>query len=268
MSRASGTVVACYTIDGKLVKTYPSASQAAKSRHLFKRTIDKCIRGDVTTVKGLQWKRFPINEVPDRIEPLEKTTTAISIRPVAKLNEKGEIIEVYPSIRNASINNHIDTHTLRDRLNEKYPCDGKAKFRYLTDNEIAKYKFKKGQKIDNKTKAVIQITLDGKYTKSYPSIRAALISLGKSPLNPGISKCLKGEFDTAFGYRWKYKNYPNISKRNKKKTCIFALDENNNVIKRYSSVKEAALELGVTPSSINSAIRLNWKIKGYRWKRK
>lgn len=205
MSRNSNTVVACYTLEGKLVKTYESAKKAASSRHLFPRTIDRCIRGDISTVKNLQWKRFKIGEVPNYIEPIKKESTILSIRPVAKLDENENIIEVYPSIRNAAKINNIDAHTLRDRLNKKYANIGKAKFRYLLDNEIDKYAFKKGQEIDNKTKAIIQLTLDGKYIKSYPSISAALTALNKSVNNRGISECLKGNYETAFGYKWKYK---------------------------------------------------------------
>ena len=268
MSRASGTVVACYTLEGKLVKVYKSAKKAATNRHLFPRTIDRCIRGDVKTVKGLQWKRFKIGEVPSEIPSLEINTTSISIRPVAKLDEEGHVLEVYPSIKNAAKSNNIDAHTLRDRLNKKYAYDGKAKFRYLTDNEITKYNFKKGHKIDFQKKAIIQLTLDGEYVKSYPSIRSALIALNKSVRNQGISQCLKGEYDTAFGYRWKYKDLKNVSRPKRKRTYILALDDNKQIIKKFDSVKEAANEFDVTVSAINNAIRLGWKVKGYNWKRK
>ena len=268
MSRSKNTVVACYTLEGQLVKTYQTAKLAARSRHLYPRTIDRCIRGDLSTVKNLQWKRFNVGEVPSSISPIKKESTILSIRPVAKLDENENIIEVYPSIRNAAKNNHIDAHTLRDRLNKKYAYIGKAKFRYLLDNEIDKYAFKKGQEINNKTKAIIQLTLDDKYVKSYPSISSALKALNKSPTNRGISQCLKGKYETAFGYKWKYKNYKNVPRLVKKKTDIYALDDNNKIIKKYNSVKEAATTLGVSVSSINNAIRLGWKVKGYHWKRK
>lgn len=148
MSREKNTVIACYTKKGKLVRVYGSAKKAALSRHLFPRTIDRCIRGDIKTVKGLRWKRFKIGEVPNSVPPLESNSTTLSIKPVAKIDENGEILEAYPSIRNAAINNNIDTHTLRDRLNQKYACIGKARFRYLDDNEISKYNFKKGHEIN------------------------------------------------------------------------------------------------------------------------
>lgn len=265
MSRFSNTVVACYSLDGELVKVYKTAKDAAISRHLFIRTIDRCVRGDISTVKGLQWKRYKVDEVPSRIPPLKKETTTISIKPVAKIDDNEVIIEVYPSIRNAATKNNIGTYTLRDILNKKYAYDGKAKYRYLSDNEITKYKFKNGHQIDNKTKAVIQYSLDDKYIKTYPSISEANIALNKAKNNQGISKCLKGIYLTAFGYKWKYKDQPNVSRE--KKTYIYALDDNHSIVKRYNSVKEASIELGVNVSSINNAIRLNLKVKGYHWKR-
>ena len=94
-------------------------------------------------VKGLQWKRFKIGEVPDTIPPLQIETKSLTIKPVGKIDENGEIIEVYPSIKNATKSNGLDPHSLRDRLNKKYAYVGKTKFMYLTDNEIDKYNLKK-----------------------------------------------------------------------------------------------------------------------------
>lgn len=268
MSRAGGTIVACYTVDGKLVRTYENAKQAARSRHLFPRTIDRCIRGDIKLVKGLQWRRFKIGEAPNEIPPLEINTTITSIKPVAKLDENDQIIEVYPSIRKAAKMNDMDAHSLRDRLNKKYAFVGKTKFRYLQDNELIKYGFKKGDEIDNKIKPVIQYTLDGKYVKTYPSIRAATIALGKSPKNRGISQCLSGQFDTAFGYVWKYKDRENIDRPKKKKVYIYCLADKHEITHKFNSVKEAAQTLNVSVSAINNAIRLKQKVKGFIWERR
>ena len=73
MSRAGNTVVACYTIEGKLVRTYENAKQAARSRHLFPRTIDRCIRGDIKLVKNLQWKSLPLIQSADLVDLLFQT---------------------------------------------------------------------------------------------------------------------------------------------------------------------------------------------------
>lgn len=139
MARLSHSVVACFSLDGKLIKVYPSAKKAAKNRHLYPRTIDRCIRGDITTVKGLQWKRFNIDEVPEWIEPLEIKQVKTKARPLAKIDEKGNIVETYPSLKNAALINNIDPHTLRDRISGKYASKNKDKFRELTDEEIIRF---------------------------------------------------------------------------------------------------------------------------------
>ena len=199
------SVVACYSLDGKLLRTYKTAKAASRNRKVYIRTIDKCIRGDISTVKNLQWKRFPIDNVPSWIPPLEINKETLSIRPVAKLNSNGEIIETYPSIKKAAISNNMDPHSLRDRLEKKYKFEGQEKYRLLTIEEIEKYGYQKGNKIVIETKPIIQYTLSGEYVKTYPSINKALIELGKSTRNQTIKKCLSGTYKTAFGYKWKYK---------------------------------------------------------------
>lgn len=267
MSRTKNTVVACYTLEGKLVKIYPSAKRASRCRNLFPRTIDRCIRGDIATVKGLQWKRFNVDEVPDSIPPLVISNGKSTIRPIAKIDESGEIIETYPSVKKAAELNNIEPHTLRDRINGKYRYEGKEKFRELSDEEIEKFGYQKGVKRIIEKRAIIQYTLDKKYVKTYKSINQALIELGKSPRNQGIQQCLSGKYSTAFGYIWKYKNFENVSRP--KKPMIYQLDLNEKIIKKYRSVREASEETKISIPSINNCIRNRQKTAGgYIWKKK
>ena len=131
MSRAKDTVIACYKLDGSLVRTYSTAVLASKSKHVYKRTIDKATRGDVLTVKNLQWRRVDKNNVPSRIEPLEVRKMSHEPKRVAKVSEDGKILEIYPSLVKAAKENKIDPHTLRDRLNGKYSSKNKTKFIYI-----------------------------------------------------------------------------------------------------------------------------------------
>ena len=131
MARDSSTVIACYKLNGKLVRTYPSARVASKSRHVYKRTIDRATRGDVLTVKNLLWRRVDKNNVPLFIEPLKKEKHSNKKKQVATIDESGNIIKIYPSISKAAEENKIDPHTLRDRLNNKYSSSNKTKFIYI-----------------------------------------------------------------------------------------------------------------------------------------
>ena len=133
MASEKDTLVAAYTLKGKLVKTYPSAIKAAKVRHVFKRTIDRATRGDILTVKNLQWRRVNKDDIPQFIEPLKKMKITNAKKKVGKLSETGEIVEIYPSLSSAAKANNIDPHTLRDRLNHKYQNKGKTQFVYIEE---------------------------------------------------------------------------------------------------------------------------------------
>lgn len=52
------------------------------------------------------------------------------------------------------------------------------------------------------SKQVVQLTLDGEYIKTFPSINAAAKSLNK--LMGNIQQCCKGKRNFAYGYKWKY----------------------------------------------------------------
>lgn len=126
------TLVAAYTLKGKLVKTYPSCREAARCRHVYKRSIDRATRGDVLTIKGLQWRRVDALNIPECIEPLKKERHSNIKKSVAKVDENNNILEIYASISEASKKNNIDPHTLRDRLSGKYSSKNKDKFIYIS----------------------------------------------------------------------------------------------------------------------------------------
>lgn len=131
MARDKNTVIACYNLDGKLVRTYKSAAEASRCRHVYKRSIDRATRGDVLTIKNLLWRRVNINDVPKSIAPLPQRSIDRTVKKVAKIDEEGNILEIYPSLNKAAKENNIDNHTLRDRLNGKYSSINKTKFKYI-----------------------------------------------------------------------------------------------------------------------------------------
>ena len=130
MARVKDTVIACYSLKGKLIRVYPTATSAARSRHLFKRTIDRATRGDLLTAKNLLWRRVDKDNVPLTIEPFVKEKHSNIKKRVALLDENGNIVKISPSLSAAAKENKIDPHTLRDRLNEKYSSKNKDKFIY------------------------------------------------------------------------------------------------------------------------------------------
>ena len=131
MSKQKDTVIACYKLNGKLVRVYPSARSAAKSRHLFPRTIDRATRGDLLTAKNLLWRRVDKDNVPLTISPYVKQKHSNIKKRVALVDDNGNILKIYPSLLSAAKENKIDPHSLRDRLNGKYSSNNKTKFKYI-----------------------------------------------------------------------------------------------------------------------------------------
>lgn len=199
----SNMKVVSYHLDGTIFRIYDSAKEASINRKCHPRTIDKCIRGDTLTANGYMWRRFEENNIPNQIEPLRKKEMTYASIPIAEINEKGDVISLFPSINKASKILGIDPHSIRDVLNNKNKkCNGHM-FRYLNKNELEKENINlENRKITGK-KPVIQYSLDDKYIKQYPSISKAAEALGKKPL--GILLAVKGKFKTAYGYKWRYK---------------------------------------------------------------
>ena len=150
------------------------------------------------------WRRFPSNEIPNQIEPYKRRETSnISKRIVVVSSLDSSLInKEYKSIRQASLELHLDPHSIRDVLSSKAKQTKGYIFRYVIDEnqesiEQQSRRYKLGKK------KVVQYSLDGKYLKMYPSIRQAALELKKNP--QGIYDCINGKYQSAYGYKWKEK---------------------------------------------------------------
>ena len=130
--KANQKVVA-YRLNGDLFRVYDSARQAALSRHAYPRSIDKCIRGDTLTAFNYMWRRYPEDDIPQRIEPLKKEKISTKSKPIVEIDDNGNIINRYPSIKAASLSLHIDPHSIRDNLNNKAKQAKGHRFKYEKD---------------------------------------------------------------------------------------------------------------------------------------
>ena len=258
------TKVVAYRLDGTLFRVYDSARKAALSRHAHPRSIDKCIRGETLSAFNYMWRRYPSDDIPNQIEPYKAKEISLSKSPIALIDENGEIVHHYPSIKQASIDNNVDPSSIRDMLRGRCKTSKGKRYRYLSNEEITQFGYDDIRQINIKTKPVIQYNLDGEYVRTYPSIRNASISLNKSP--QGIRDCLTGKYNTAYGYVWKYKNEDNVRR---KQIYVYVYDSKGKIIKKYKSVKEASIDMNISVSSINNTIRGRQKTcRGYIFKKK
>ena len=108
-----------YTLQGELVEIYDSAKSASIKKHTHPRTIDKCIRGDSLSAKSRLWRRHQEDDIPLRIDPYIKNSNKTTPVKVATIDVNGNIIKIYPSIKNASKELGIDPHSIRDNIKGK-----------------------------------------------------------------------------------------------------------------------------------------------------
>jgi group I intron endonuclease len=71
MAKAVGTKVQQFTIEGTLVKSYPSCSEAARQIGMSKSAIQMCVSGKSKTAGGFVWKK--------EVEPAVALSTTLSI---------------------------------------------------------------------------------------------------------------------------------------------------------------------------------------------
>ena len=126
------SVVACYDLNGKLKRTYPTAKSAARSLKLHPRSIDKCILGETKTCHNLLWFRCDIDNVPTNVEPLS-TNTFICNKPkkIEQLSLDNKYIKTFKSIHDASRALNKPRQAISDCLNHKYKTAYGFKWRYV-----------------------------------------------------------------------------------------------------------------------------------------
>ena len=110
------SVIASYSLEGKLQKTYRSAKDASIDLGVYIRSVDKTMRQS-TSLKGFIFKRYEsIDKVENVISAYQKVEISQERVKVARVDNEGKIIEQYPSIKSASKENNISPKQIRECL--------------------------------------------------------------------------------------------------------------------------------------------------------
>lgn len=269
--RSPNTVVACYDLDGKLIRTYPSAKKAARSLHHHPRTIDKAIR-EIKVIHERQWRRFPVEKTPEKIPAFIKEPIDLNAKPIGLIDENNFVIKAYPSIRGAALDNDSDPHLIRDVLSGKCKRSKGKIYRYLTADEIKQFGLKP-PKLSNERVAVRQYSFDGQLIATFDAIHKAAKKVKVDVSTIGL--CVNKKCISAKGFYWIRDDENALARLNElmnhKKyfySSVFQLDKNKKVIARYSSTKEAAKATGLSGKYIGHAIKYKEAAGGFYWKGK
>lgn len=116
VKRDRGVYIVCYNMDGIILKKYKTIGEAADELDVSSTSISKVLRGERNTAAGYIWRKFTNDSlIPERIE-VEfdvNLTNSGQARKVAKVDGKGEVIEIYVSIAEAAKKNEINYRTIQ-----------------------------------------------------------------------------------------------------------------------------------------------------------
>lgn len=147
-------------------------------------------------VDNLEWNTSSENIIHALDNGLSQTR-----RPVLQLDLiKGEIIERYKSIADASLKTGINSSTIQDNACGRYMSDNNYSWIYEDSEDInleIKDRLEKSnviQMISIETNEIIKEFINQNTARLYFNTKSG-----------AINNCLKGRSKTAYGYKWKYK---------------------------------------------------------------
>lgn len=121
VKRDSGVYIVCYNMDGMLYKKYRTIGEAAEELDVSSTSISKALRGERNTAAGYIWRKYPNDSLIPEVIEVEfnvNLTNSGQARKVAKIDEKGEVIEEYLSIAEAAKKHEMDYRIIQ-RLAKK-----------------------------------------------------------------------------------------------------------------------------------------------------
>lgn len=194
-------------------------------------------------------------------------------RPIVQYTLEGDYVDEYISCSQASLITGIGRHNIGDCLNKKTKQSGNYQWFYKDEiNYNVPKKFINTRGLDKKI-PVIQLDLDGNYVNEYSSIKLASEKCGIRRTT--ISGCLSEKTRRAGGFQWIYKSKydPNEDYKFsgiKYGNGIVQLDDNFNIINRFSNCVEAVKYLGEpykVHKQIHSRLKADKRCRGYYWMR-
>lgn len=123
-------------------------------------------------------------------------------------------------------------------------------------------------------KKILKLDLESNIIiKEYNSIIEAMLDLGyqyKKGLTSHIGSVCDGKRASAYGYKWKWKNFKDVPQKEiQKPKKVLQFDMSGNFIKEYKSTYDAAIQNGFSASNINKCVNGKQKHhKKYIWKYK
>lgn len=139
-SQESAKVIALnlrqYDTDGEFVAAYESYKEASEKSGVSVANIRAVIDKEGLTAGGFQWRKAPLGDDTQTIEPIRRTQNSTP-RAVLQVNSLGEIIAEYPSITSAANATGIAKKSIRDVAMNRQKTAGGYSWVFVKEAETA-----------------------------------------------------------------------------------------------------------------------------------
>lgn len=204
--------VSQYTIDGKYIKDFKSATEAVNETNISS-IYQNCL-GVLQSAGGYIW-RYSNGSKEDICVDFEK----IKQKSIIQYSLDGELLCEYHDATEAYKITGITQGEIIGGCKGRYKQNHGYIFRYKHE-PLTKEDIIKANSGFSHQKQVNQYTLDGIFLATFNTITDANLNLGKPKKDSNISQCCKGNRKTAFKYKWFYADDP----KQPDKTKIHCID--------------------------------------------
>ncbi|GAA4930309.1 hypothetical protein GCM10023313_38930 [Mucilaginibacter defluvii] len=199
--------ISCYDTQGRLLKTYRSAGEAAIDKGISESRIRQIAAGYELTAGGFAW-RYGAEKNIDFAKKLQHKRERYKLlmgKPVTQYNMNGKRLAIFPTLKDASAATGVNRSDLTNCIKGKRASalgylwrEGHGGARIDTSGVLT------GESLRSirKKKAVAQYTKDGRFIRNFESVKAAAVSIGVN--NATLSGALHGASRYCGGFNWKF----------------------------------------------------------------
>ena len=199
--------VSQYSLNGRKVKTYPSAAEAERASGIFATSIGRVASGEDISAGGFIWRWGKEPKVDVGVLKQEKRKAYVEKygQKVTQYDLSGKRIAHYPCIKDASEASGVHVNAINKVLQGEYKSTKGFFWKkgYGKENiDLSGYKWGRESMAVTQSKPVKQYGLDGRYVQTFSSIKLAAQRVGLHPTS--IIDTLKGRQHTSGGFKWEY----------------------------------------------------------------
>ncbi len=207
---AQSKPVTQYDLNGKKIKTFPSATVAGRETGINRGHISARARGVEFSAGGFIWKQGKARKIDlapflEKAAEREKKNKEVFGKKVSQYNMKGKRIAIFPTINDASKSTGIRHTNISKVIRKSRNSAGGFFWRGgygPLQIDLSGHEYGEVLRARRKQRPIIQYSREGKPLQRYESIKIAARAVGVN--STSISGALSGRQETSAGYKWKY----------------------------------------------------------------